>query len=113
MPADGRVTALLRGLDGERAQRTVLADAAREGLDPATVTGLLDGLRAAGLVVDLDAADLLAADAGPRPPNAPPPSGSALADRPARRRAAWSSSRARPGSAPRWPPCWPRAGWGG
>ena len=56
---------LLRGLDGRRAQRTVLADAASAGLDPATVVGVLDGLRAAGLLMDADAADLLAADAGP------------------------------------------------
>jgi hypothetical protein len=87
-PADGRVTALLRGLDGSRAQRTVLADAAREGLDPATVTGLLDGLRAAGLVVDLDAADLLAADSGPAAAERTAAERHALADRPARRRAA-------------------------
>jgi bacteriocin biosynthesis cyclodehydratase domain-containing protein len=56
---------LLRGLDGRRSQRSVLADADLEGLDPATVAGLLDGLRAAGLLLDVDPADLLAADAGP------------------------------------------------
>jgi bacteriocin biosynthesis cyclodehydratase domain-containing protein len=56
---------LLRGLDGRRAQRSVLADAARAGLDPATVTSVLGGLRAAGLLLDADPADLLAADAGP------------------------------------------------
>ena len=56
---------LLRGLDGRRAQRTVLADAQSAGLDPATVAGVLDGLRAAGLLLDVDPADLLAADAGP------------------------------------------------
>lgn len=56
---------LLRGLDGRRAQRTVLADADSSGLEPATVAGVLDGLRAAGLLLDVDAADLLAADAGP------------------------------------------------
>ena len=56
---------LLRGLDGRRSQRAVLADAGRSGLDPATVTGVLDGLRAAGVLLDVDPADLLAADAGP------------------------------------------------
>jgi bacteriocin biosynthesis cyclodehydratase domain-containing protein len=59
------MTAVLRGLDGRRAQRAVLADALREGLEPAAVTAVLDGLRAAGLLIDLDPADLLAADAGP------------------------------------------------
>jgi hypothetical protein len=43
----------------------VLADASRDGLDPVAVTEVLDGLRASGLLLDLDAADLLAADAGP------------------------------------------------
>jgi hypothetical protein len=62
---DTGITALLRGLDGRRAQRTVVAEAARAGHDPTAVTALLDGLRATGLLVDLDAADLLAADAGP------------------------------------------------
>jgi hypothetical protein len=64
-PADGDLTALLRGLDGRRSQRAVLADASRAGLDTTTVTGLLDGLRAVGLVTDLDPADLLAAGTGP------------------------------------------------
>jgi ThiF family len=59
------VAALLRGLDGRRAQRTVVGDAAREGHDPDLVTQILDGLRSAGIPIDLDAADLLAADAGP------------------------------------------------
>jgi hypothetical protein len=59
------VVALLRGLDGRRGQRAVLGDAARDGLDPEVVAQVLDGLRAAGLLVDLDATDLLAADAGP------------------------------------------------
>jgi bacteriocin biosynthesis cyclodehydratase domain-containing protein len=59
------LVALLRGLDGHRPQRTVLGDAAREGLDPGVVAQVLDGLRAAGVLVDLDAADLLAAGAGP------------------------------------------------
>jgi hypothetical protein len=64
-PDGAAVVALLRGLDGRRAQHTVLGDAARDGLDPGVVARVLDGLRAAGLLVDLDAADLLATDAGP------------------------------------------------
>jgi hypothetical protein len=64
-PGDAGMAALLRGLDGRRPQHTVLADALREGLDPALVSRVLDALRAAGLLVDLDPADLLAADAGP------------------------------------------------
>ena len=66
LDGDGAAVALvLGGLDGRRAQRTVLGDAARAGLDPALVARVLDGLRAAGLLVDLDAGDLLAADVGP------------------------------------------------
>lgn len=64
-PDGAGVAAILRGLDGRRAQRTVLADAARNGLDPGAVATVLDRLRGAGLLVDLDAVDLLAADAGP------------------------------------------------
>ena len=64
-PADRRTAALLRGLDGRRPQRMVLADAARDGQDPAALAGLLQSLRATGLLVDLDPADLLASDAGP------------------------------------------------
>jgi bacteriocin biosynthesis cyclodehydratase domain-containing protein len=64
-PDGATVLALLRALDGRRAQRTVLGDAARAGLDPDVVARVLDGLRSAGLLVDLDATDLLAADAGP------------------------------------------------
>jgi hypothetical protein len=64
-PDGAAVVALLRGLDGRRAQRTVLGDATRDGLDPGVVAQVLDGLRATGLLVDLDAADLLATDAGP------------------------------------------------
>jgi hypothetical protein len=64
-PAGAATADLLRGLDGRRSQRTLLADVARDGLDPAAVTGLLDGLRVAGLLLDLDPADLLASDAGP------------------------------------------------
>jgi hypothetical protein len=59
------VSAFLRGLDGRRAQRTVLADAVQGGLDHDAVASVLDGLRSSGLLVDLDAADLLASDAGP------------------------------------------------
>ncbi|MGY1769627.1 ThiF family adenylyltransferase [Blastococcus sp. SYSU D00813] len=64
-PGAAELTALLRGLDGRRPQRLVLADATAAGFDPAAVTGLLDGLRATGLLVDLDPADLLAAEVGP------------------------------------------------
>jgi ThiF family len=64
-PDGGWVTTLLRGLDGRRSQRAVVADAAAEGRDAAAVESLLTALRAAGLLVDLDPADLLAADAGP------------------------------------------------
>jgi hypothetical protein len=52
---------LLRGLDGRRAQRAVLADAQDAGLDRTAVADLLEELRAAGVLVDLDAADLLTA----------------------------------------------------
>lgn len=64
-PAAEGLTALLRGLDGRRPQRAVVTEAASAGHDPAAVTALLDGLRATGLLVDLDAADLLSSDAGP------------------------------------------------
>ncbi len=64
-PAGTAVAGLLRGLDGRRTQRSVLGAAARVGLDPDDLAEVLDGLRAAGLVLDLDATDLLAADAGP------------------------------------------------
>jgi hypothetical protein len=61
----GWVARLLRGLDGRRTQRAVLADAVAAGLDPTAVRELLDALRRSGLLIDLDPADLLAADAGP------------------------------------------------
>jgi hypothetical protein len=64
-PAGGHLAALLRGLDGRRAQRAVLAEAAGAGLDAGSLAALLDGLRSAGLLVDVEAADLLAANAGP------------------------------------------------
>ncbi|MFD2090451.1 ThiF family adenylyltransferase [Blastococcus deserti] len=59
------LSAVLRALDGRRSQRAVLADAARDGLDTGLVGQVLDRLRSAGLLLDLDDADLLAADAGP------------------------------------------------
>jgi bacteriocin biosynthesis cyclodehydratase domain-containing protein len=61
----GWVTRLVRGLDGRRSQRAVVADAVAEGRDPAAVRALLGALRAAELLVDLDPSDLLVADAGP------------------------------------------------
>jgi hypothetical protein len=64
-PGATGLTALLRGLDGRRTQRSVLAEAARDGHDPAAVTAVLDGLRSTGLLVDLDPADLLASAVGP------------------------------------------------
>jgi bacteriocin biosynthesis cyclodehydratase domain-containing protein len=65
VPGDPAVAALLRGLDGRRSQRAVVGDAARDGLDPAVVAQVLDALRGAGLLADLDATDLLSAEAGP------------------------------------------------
>jgi ThiF family len=65
VPSGGWLEPVLRGLDGRRAQRAILRDAQRDGLDPAAVATVLDGLRATGLLVDLDPADLLAAGAGP------------------------------------------------
>jgi hypothetical protein len=64
-PGTAGLTTLLRGLDGRRPQRTVLAEAARDGHDPTAVTAVLDALRSTGLLVDLDSADLLASTAGP------------------------------------------------
>jgi bacteriocin biosynthesis cyclodehydratase domain-containing protein len=64
-PDGGWVTRLLRGLDGRRSQRAVVADAVADGRDPAAVRTVLDALRAAELLLDLDPADLLIADAGP------------------------------------------------
>lgn len=79
-PHPDGLAALLRGLDGRRVQRAVLADAAREGLDPAAVGAVLDGLRATGALVDVEAADLLATGTGPaaaarRAAEAPPAGG--------------------------------------
>jgi hypothetical protein len=64
-PQPDGLAALLRGLDGRRVQRAVVADAVRQGLDGGAVDAVLEGLRAARLLVDVDAADLLATDAGP------------------------------------------------
>ena len=64
-PGGADLRALLRGLDGRRTQRAVLADARRDGLDPGDVAAVLEGLRTSGLLLDGEAADLLAADAGP------------------------------------------------
>jgi hypothetical protein len=64
-PAAGWVEQLLRGLDGRRTQRAVLSDASGSGADPSTAGALLEALREARLLVDLEPADLLAADAGP------------------------------------------------
>jgi hypothetical protein len=64
LPPAGLVR-LLRGLDGRRVQQAVLADATRSGLDGASVAAVLDGLRDAGLLVDVDTGDLLATDPGP------------------------------------------------
>jgi hypothetical protein len=64
-PADSALAALLRSLDGRRSQRAVLADAVVAGLDPVVVAHVLEVLRDAALVVDLDPADLLASDGGP------------------------------------------------
>jgi hypothetical protein len=64
-PGGDALRALLRGLDGRRSARMILADAAASGLAPADAAALLSALRDGGLVVDLEAADLLASDAGP------------------------------------------------
>jgi hypothetical protein len=65
-PAGTEIAALLRRLDGRRSQRAVRSDAAAAGgLPPDAVDDLLAGLRAAGLLHDLAAADLLATDPGP------------------------------------------------
>ncbi|MBB3678631.1 hypothetical protein FHX36_004420 [Modestobacter versicolor] len=64
-PAGADLAALLRRLDGRRSQRAVRSDAVAGGLPAEVVDDLLDGLRAAGLLHDLAAADLLATDPGP------------------------------------------------
>jgi hypothetical protein len=64
-PAGSEVTALLHRLDGRRSQRAVRSDAGAGGLAAELVDDLLSGLRGAGLLHDLAAADLLATDPGP------------------------------------------------
>jgi hypothetical protein len=64
-PAGPEVAALLRRLDGRRSQRALRGDATADGLPGQVVDDLLAGLRAAGLVHDLAATDLLATDPGP------------------------------------------------
>jgi hypothetical protein len=64
-PAGTEVSALLRRLDGLRSQRAVRGDAVAGGLPTEVVDDLLTGLRGAGLLHDLAAADLLATDPGP------------------------------------------------
>jgi hypothetical protein len=64
-PAGTEIATLLRRLDGRRSQRAVCSDAMAGGLPPEVVDDLLAGLRGAGLLHDLAAADLLATDPGP------------------------------------------------
>ncbi len=86
--ADGAwVEPLLRGLDGRRAQRAVLGDAHGTGADAGAILALLDGLRGAGLLVDIDPADLLAGDAGPAA------EARTVAELPAAARGAWRARR--------------------
>ncbi|SEK21532.1 Molybdopterin or thiamine biosynthesis adenylyltransferase [Blastococcus sp. DSM 46786] len=56
---------VLRALDGRRSRRTVRAEAAGQGLPPELVDAAVDALRSAGLVHDLDPADLLVIGPGP------------------------------------------------
>ncbi|MGY2076754.1 ThiF family adenylyltransferase [Blastococcus sp. SYSU DS0828] len=63
-PAAG-LAPLLRALDGRRSRRVVRAEAARAGLAPGLVDAALDALTSAGLVRQLDPADLLAIGPGP------------------------------------------------
>ncbi|WP_091066237.1 ThiF family adenylyltransferase [Klenkia brasiliensis] len=63
--AAGAVADLVRGLDGARTTRSVLAGAVAAELDPGVVEDLLTGLRAGGRLVDLASADLLATSATP------------------------------------------------
>jgi hypothetical protein len=88
LPGTGWTESFLRGLDGRRAQRAVIADARREGADVASVADLLDALRSTGLLVDLDPADLLAAEAGPAAV------GRAAAELPSATGAGWRGRRA-------------------
>ena len=64
-PAGADVAALLRRLDGRRSEHAVRVDAVASGLPAGLVDDLLAGLRGAGLLHELTAADLLATDPGP------------------------------------------------
>jgi hypothetical protein len=64
-PAGTDIATLLRRLDGRRSQRALRTEAVSAGLPAEVVDDLLAGLRAAGLLHDLAAADLLATDPGP------------------------------------------------
>ena len=64
-PAGADVAALLRRLDGRRSEHAVHAEAVAGGLPADVVDDLLAGLRGAGLLHELTAADLLATDPGP------------------------------------------------
>jgi hypothetical protein len=64
-PAGADIAALVRQLDGRRSERAVRGEAVAGGLAPDVVDDLLAGLRGAGLLHDLAAADLLATDPGP------------------------------------------------
>ena len=64
-PAGAEVAALLGRLDGRRSERAVRAESVADGLPAEVVDDLLAGLRGAGLLHDLAAADLLATDPGP------------------------------------------------
>lgn len=59
------VAALVQGLDGGRTTRAVLAGAVADALDPTAVESLLTALRAAGRLVDLSTADVLASSPAP------------------------------------------------
>lgn len=55
---DPATATMLLGLDGRRSEAEVVADAVAAGLDIATVTQLLTGLRRCGVVVDSERDDL-------------------------------------------------------
>jgi len=117
-PGAAGLTTLLRGLDGRRTERAVLAEAALAGHDAAALSAVLDGLRATGLLVDLDPADLLASAVGPAAAartqtELPTATGREPGSRWRTRGQRLSSSTARRGSASRSPPCWPPAAWAG
>ncbi|MCZ2838693.1 ThiF family adenylyltransferase [Modestobacter sp. VKM Ac-2985] len=64
-PAGDEVAARLRRLDGRRSERAVRAEWLADGVPGDVVDDLLAGLRSTGLLHDLAAADLLAAEPGP------------------------------------------------